>query len=132
MSTTPVEVVKRAYEAFGEGDLEGLLELIDPEVEWSHPEGADIPWAGEARGRAGARRFFEAVAEESEVEVFEPRTFLAQGDLVVVLGFERIRARRTGRTYETHWAQAFTVEKGRITSYREYTDTLAAANAFRA
>ncbi len=126
-----VQVVQRAYELFGQGDVEGLLELIDPEVEWHHPEAPEIPWAGEGHGRSGARRFFEAIAGESEVEVFEPRTFLSRGDLVVVLGFERVRARRTGRVYETHWAHAFTVGGGKITSYREYTDTLGATAAFR-
>lgn len=128
----PVDVVQKAYALFGQGNIEGLLELVDPEAEWHHPEAPEIPWAGEGRGKPAARRFFEAIASESDVEVFEPRAFLSHGSLVVVLGFERVRSRRTGKAYECHWAHAFEVESGKITSYREYTDTLGASAAFRA
>jgi ketosteroid isomerase-like protein len=43
----------------------------------------------------------------------------------VVLGFQRVRSKRTGRSYEAHWATAWTVSGGKITTFREYTDTAA-------
>ena len=33
MSQENVEIVRRAYEAFNQGDLEGLLGFVDPEIE---------------------------------------------------------------------------------------------------
>ena len=47
MSQENVEAVKRAREAANRGDIEALLEELDPEVEW-HPAMAG---AGLALGR---------------------------------------------------------------------------------
>lgn len=124
-------VIREVYAAFGAGDIPRLLSFVTPDVVWDEPETVGVPWAGTRRGRDGVEDFFRVVAEAAEVEVFEPRAFLAAGDRVVVLGFERLRTRATGRTYEAHWAHAFTLRDGEIAHFREYADTAAVAAAFR-
>lgn len=128
---TNVEIVQEAYAAFGRGDMPALLAGVNPHTEWEHAGPREIPWAGSFHDHEGVTKFFAALGGEAEFEVFEPRTFVAQGDRVVVLGFERVRSKRTGQTYETHWAHAFTLADGKITQFREYTDTAAIARAFR-
>ena len=49
------------------------------------------------------------LAETLETQQFEPRQFIAQDDVVVVLGHERHRAKSTGRSYEGEWVQVFTL-----------------------
>ncbi|MFN2508491.1 MAG: nuclear transport factor 2 family protein [Chthoniobacterales bacterium] len=90
-----------------------------------------MPWAGSFQGHEGATNYFARVGAEAEFEAFEPHTFLAQGDHVVVLGFEKVRSRCTGRSYENHWAHAFTLADGKIIAFREYCDTFIVAEAFR-
>ncbi len=123
-------VIREVYAAFGAGDIPRLLTSVSPDVVWEEPETAGVPWAGTRRGRDGVEDFFRVVAEAAEVEVFEPRAFVAAGDRVVVLGFERLRIRATDRTYEAHWAHAFTLRDGEIAHFREYADTAAVATAF--
>jgi hypothetical protein len=55
---------------------------------------------------------------------------VADGDRVLVVGFDSERVKATNRTFDTPWVKAFTVRNGKVTSVREYTDTLALAQAF--
>lgn len=125
-----LEIVKDAYEAFGRGDIPAVLSIEDPSTELEIAGPKEIPWAGSFRGHDGARKYFSAIEKEAEFEAFEPHTFLAQGENVVVLGFEKVRSRRTGRSYENHWVHAFTLAGGRIVKFREYCDTATVAAAF--
>ena len=51
------KVVQQAYDAFGRGDIAGLLALLDDAVEWSSPK--TLPHGGDFRGPAGVGKFFE-------------------------------------------------------------------------
>ncbi|MGH7961354.1 MAG: nuclear transport factor 2 family protein [Candidatus Binatia bacterium] len=128
--TTNLEIIKEAYAAFGRGDIPAVLSVEDPDTELECAGPKDIPWAGSFRGHDGVKKYFAAIEAEADFDVFEPQTFLADGDKVVVLGFERVRSKRTGRSYEGHWAHVFTMAGGKITKFREYPDTAAVAAAF--
>ena len=61
---------------------------------------------------------------------FQPREFVADGDRVLVIGWERAKVKATNRTFELDWVMAFTVRNGKVVSFREYTDTKAMADAY--
>ena len=126
-----VQLVQDAYAAFGSGDLPKLLGLMSPDILWEFPASSVIPFAGRFVGPAEAARFFTALAQHTEAEMFEPRHFVASGDHVVVLGHERFRVTSTGRTWQCEWSHAFTLGAGKITAFREYTDTAVIEAAFR-
>lgn len=131
MSTqTNVALVQEAYAAFGAGDMQKLLGLMTPDIVWEFPASSVIPWAGKFTGPGEVARFFSAIMEYSEPEVFEPLRYIASDDdRVVVLGRERFRAKATGRSWACEWAHAFTVRDGKIAAFREYTDTAAMTQA---
>ena len=124
-----IQIVKDAYAAFGRGDIQGLLASFAEDIEWITP-GEEFPLAGTYRGHAAVASFFQKVLEMFEYSSVEPREFLAEGDRVLVVGFESGRVKATNRTYEAHWVIAFTVRNGKVTNVRDYTDTLALAQAF--
>lgn len=124
-----LKLVKEGYAAFGRGDIKGLISLLSDDVEWSSP-GEGLPLSGTYRGHDGVGQFFQKLSQESDVLAFEPREFASQGDLVVVIGWERVRIKATNRTIELNWVMAFSVSGGKITRFREFTDTQAAANAY--
>lgn len=128
---TNLAIMKEAYAAFGRGDIAAVLSVEDPNTELEIAGPTEIPWAGSFRGLDGARKYFAAIEAEADFDAFEPHTFLAQGNKVVVLGFEKVRSKRTGRSYENHWVHAFTLENGKIVRFREYSDTATVAAAFR-
>jgi len=123
-----LDTVKDLYAAFGAGDTQALLGLLDEAVSWSVPGSA--PWSGEGRGHEHVKRFFDAFGHSAQLQTFEPRSFVADGEQVVVLGYEEGTARATGRDWKAHFAHIFTLADGKITAHREHVDTQAIAAAF--
>ena len=127
---TNVEVVQETYEAVGRGDIPALLDLLTDDVEWTFQGPSLIPFAGTRRGREGVAEFFSLVGENLVFEQFEPREFVAQGDTVVVLGFERSLIKATGRTFEQEWAHAYKLRDGKVAKFLALEDTAAHIVAF--
>jgi uncharacterized protein len=124
-----VQIVKDGFAAYARGDMQGLLALFAEDIEWIVP-GEGLRFAGTYRGLAEVAGFFQKISEMLEVSLFEPREFVAQGDRVLVVGFERETVKATNRTFEEHWVFAFTFRNGKVTNVREYFDTLALARGF--
>ena len=58
-----------------------------------------------------------------------PTEFIIKGETVVSLGdFKGVRG-ATGKTSEARYAHVWTVSDGKITTFRQYIDTLAIAQA---
>ena len=125
--------LQRAYNAFAEGDISVLLNLLTDDVAWNFPPScAEIPWAQHAwRGRDGVAQAFRKLGELVEIQVFAPDEFIVGQDNVVVLGHERSKMRKTGRSFEGNWAAVFTFRDGLICRYREYHHTSALDAAYR-
>jgi ketosteroid isomerase-like protein len=125
-----VAVVQGIYEAFGRGDIPGVLAAMSGDFEMHLPGPSAIPFFGIHRGQAGMGRFFATIAETTEITEFAVDDIVAQGDKVVALGHERAKAKATGRGWETEWAMVWTVRDGKATRLQEYHETAAIAAAF--
>ncbi|HEY0834671.1 MAG TPA: nuclear transport factor 2 family protein [Azospirillum sp.] len=122
-------VVREALTRFAAGDVEGLLKLLDEDVEWQEPDTAGrLPWSGCYRGKSGVLIWLQALGAIDDLRV-EPREFLVDGDRVVVLGRETGRMRATGRGYECDVALVFTIAGGRIAAMRVFANTAAQVDA---
>jgi ketosteroid isomerase-like protein len=124
-------LVQRGYDAFGRGDIEALLALLDENVEWITPGPSDLPTAGRRRGRQQVAEFFKGVDSLFEIQRFEPESFVSEGDRVVVLGSETTRVKATGKVLEMRWVHAFTVRNGKVVVLEEFQDTAAVVAELR-
>jgi len=121
--------VKDGYAAFSRGDIPNLLALLTEDLEWHHPEaGYSLP--GTYQGRRGVSHFFQKVAQDIDILDFQVREFVAEGDRVLVVGWERATVKATSRTCGAGWIHAFTVRSGKVAKFREYTNTRALAAAY--
>jgi len=127
-------VVKQAYAAFGRGDVQGILDVLDANIVWRAVVGAsaDVPTSGLRRGKAAVNEFFGLVAASMAFDSFEPREFVAQGDKVVALGHYRAKAVPTGRPFESDFVMVFTLSNGKVTEFQEFTDVAQLNAAFEA
>lgn len=125
-----IELIQRAYAAFGRGDVPGVLDTMSQDVDWDIPGPASIPTIGRRRGLSAVGEFFQTLGETQTVESFEPRKYFASGDMVVVLGHYRWTVRSTGRPVECDWVHAFTITNGKVSSFKEITDTAAFLEAY--
>ena len=128
---TNVQIVQDAYTAFGRGDIRDVLSRLDENVEWIIPGPSESPVTGIRHGRAEVGEFFRALEREQDQEAFTPQRFIADDEVVAVIGYYRWRIKGTGRTTESEWVHLFTVRDGKIARFQEYSDTASYADAYR-
>ena len=126
-----LDTVRKIYAAFGSGDLEGMLALLDPQVSWRTPGSPDLPTGGLRQGVAEVRQFFGLLLTTFDIQDFRPTDFLAQDDKVVVLGTSREGPKGSGRLVDFRWVHIFTFRDGRIAGFEEPADVSALVAEFR-
>jgi ketosteroid isomerase-like protein len=127
------KIVQEAYAAFLKGDIQGVLALVTDDVEWVIPGPVGmLPTAGTYRGKDGVVKFFSILDESEQIEVFEPKEFIAQGDKVVATVNFRSRPKATNIPVEDELVHIFTLRDGKIARFREYFDTVRAVEAHTA
>ena len=126
-----LDIVRDAYTAFGRGDLDGLVALLDPQVLWRTPGPPDLPTAGVRRGVAAVREFFGLLLNTFDMQDFRPAEFLTAGDKVVVLGTSREGPKGSGRLVDFRWVHIFTCRNGKIVEFEEPADVSALVEEFR-
>ena len=104
MSEENVEIIRRGYELYAEGDLEGVAALFaaDAEVADTAGLGASELAPGTRRGPEGFVRVIEEAREAFEDFRTEPEDFIDAGDVVIVPARISGRGRTSGATQEAH------------------------------
>jgi uncharacterized protein len=132
MSNANVLLVKGLYAAFKRGEIATIVGAMTDDADWQiHGREKDFPTIGRFTGQKGVGEFFARVAEHLEYTEFEPREFHAAGDKVFVLGRHGWKVRRTGKPASAEWCHIFTVKNGKVSEFREFTDTAQFAEAYR-
>ena len=115
------EAARQAYDAFVRGDIQGLLSLCHPDIEWEY-YGA-VPWSGRRSGHDGVRQFFEIIAQKLDFEAFEPGAYIGDDETVAVRGRTAAKAKGTSHRFDNLWVHFFSVRDGRISRYEGYDTT---------
>ena len=115
MSQENVEIVRRAYEAF-DSDLEALLGLLDPAIEWVSPSDAIEP--GLRRGHRGVRDAFAATAMAWERPTHTAEGLVDGGDEVLVTVTFRGHGRGSGMEAERTEFHVWTVRSGAVVRFQ--------------
>jgi ketosteroid isomerase-like protein len=105
------------------------LNSVVENVDWQVFGPTIIPQAGPHKGRAEVGKFFEKVAQAYDFTQFEPREFIAQNDSVVAIVDYAGKIKKTGKSYAAQAAMLFVFKDGKVTKFREYTDTAGLAAA---
>ncbi len=115
MSREGVEVVRRAYEVF-DTDLDTLLRLLDPAIEWISPSDAIEP--GLRSGHKGVRDAFAATAMAWDEPTHTPEDFIDAHDKVLVTVTFRGHGRGSGMEAERPEFHIWTVRGGAIVRFQ--------------
>jgi uncharacterized protein len=117
--------VQQIYEAFGKGDIEGILGRLADNVEWEYGiTSTDVPWLQPRRGRAQVAAFFEALGA-MDIHTFQPKAIIESGHTVVALADFEATVKATGRriseedeVHVWHFDAA-----GKVSRFRHRADT---------
>ena len=117
--------MRRVFDAIAAQDLERLLELTDPDVEWE-----SFFALGEAggvyRGHAGIERYVADLADAWEAVVPVIDDGLEFGALVLAVGRVRYRGRESGVETESPAGWVLRVRDGKVLRFRAFSDPEAA------
>lgn len=125
-----VEIIEQMYKNFAMGNMSAVLSCFDKNIIWERPGAPFIPFSGIFKGIDEVTRMFAIQATNITLKTFLPEKICSNNDTVVVLGHDVVDVIKTGKTYSTDWAQAFTFKDEKIIYVKVYIDTKAIADAF--
>jgi ketosteroid isomerase-like protein len=125
-----IELVKAMFAAFAARDLETVLSLADPEIEFTAVTGEHAGRTDPYRGHDGLREYFRDVAAVWEELRLTPREFREEGGLILVTGKVSARSQRRTVTGSTGWV--WRVRHGKVVYARVYASAADAIAALEA
>jgi ketosteroid isomerase-like protein len=120
-----VDILKMGYQYFAEGNIEGVLTLFDPEIEWNECKGFpfidnDGTYIGH---QAVVENIFAQIPEHYDgfnidiVDIFE------SGDKVVMEGFYMGTWKASGKQFKANAAHIWTLKDGKAIRFFQAVDT---------
>jgi ketosteroid isomerase-like protein len=86
--------LRSGYEAFNEGGVRAILELLDPDIHVR--ERGTMPDAASYHGRAGVQKFFDVIVEAFDDLRYEVDDVIDKGAHVIVLLRQFVHGRGSG------------------------------------
>jgi uncharacterized protein len=118
--------LRTAYEGFGRRDLQAVLSVMDPEIEWDATDA--LAHTGLYYGHDGVTEYIESLTGVWEEFELNPEQFTESGDgaHVMVLGSVKGRLAANGQDVEARFAHVLQLEDGKVTRLKVCLDRDAA------
>ncbi|MET8311261.1 nuclear transport factor 2 family protein [Micromonospora sp. NPDC005173] len=110
------------YGKLADGDVMGLLESLDRDIEWVVPDG--LHFGGTYRGReAVLANVFARFNSEWDGFTIEPDEVFEAGDVVIALGHYRAANKAAGRPMTARFAHVWRLRDGQPVRFETIPDT---------
>jgi ketosteroid isomerase-like protein len=129
MAAGNVEILREAYDALNDGDVEGALGVLEPDAEWQ--EHSELPEAGTYRSRDAIRTFLLGYLDSWGEFRQETEELIDSGDRVAVVLRMAARGKGSGIEVEARYAHLWTMQDGRGVRVDAYADPDAALEALQ-
>lgn len=122
MTTMDVDLIRRGYEAWNRGEVDAVVEFLDPEIKW---EGyTHIPESGTLSGREEVRAWLERFLEAWQELDIEVGDLIERDEQVIALVSFRALGKESGIEVEGGVdAHVWTVRNGKAVAVRLYQGT---------
>ena len=128
MSRENMEIVRRSYDAFNRGDLDAVLESVDPLIAveyWGERPDPDRSY----HGHAGVREFVGQLREIFPDYRADVEECIDAGDDVVVVVRNRGTGQTSGLEVDVRSGQVCTLRAGKLVRWRLYSSRAEALEA---
>lgn len=120
--TTITDTIKGIYAALVEGDIEAMLEVLDPEINWI--EAAGFPYGGTYVGPdAVVENVFVKLGTEWEGFAAVPYELVTERDTVVALGEYTGKYKLTGKSVKVPFVHVWKFLDDKVVYFHQHTDT---------
>jgi uncharacterized protein len=127
MSNT--DTLKRGYEAFGRGDLDGATQDFADDIRWENPAAPQMPNNGVTEGRDAVKQLFGELPNYWASFNLVPDEFIESGETVVVLSHSESKSKETGKEVKLPWVHVWRFRNGKASEVQALTDTALAGDA---
>jgi ketosteroid isomerase-like protein len=121
MADDNLAIVRRAFEAIRNRDVDALVRVYEPDAEF-RPLTGTLVESGGYRGHEGIRAYFDEVDTVWDQMLPHADDMRCSGDLVIVIGGCMVRGRESGAETDNPMAWVFRVRDGRIASHRAFAE----------
>ena len=120
-----LEIIKQGYQHFSEGNIEAVLAVFDPEMEWDECQGFPyISGDGIFIGPGAiAQNVFAKIPENFDGFHVDVRELFGSGDKVVMVGHYRGVYKETGKEFKANATHVWTLKDGKATHLFQAVDT---------
>ena len=124
MNSDHATIVRQVYDAFAQGDVPAVLGALDQNIHWQEAEGTVYaegnPYIGPTAVLQG---IFGRLAGEWDQFAVKPEEILATPEGALALGRYSATYKATGRRIDAQFAHVWRLADGKVTGFRQYTDT---------
>jgi ketosteroid isomerase-like protein len=120
-----LELAKTGYEKFSKDDIDGVLAMFDPNIEWHSVVGLPfIKSDGVYHGpKAVADHIFSKLPQNYENFRININELLEAGDRVIMIGNYTGTWKATGKKFKANAVHVWTIKNGKMTKFYEAADT---------
>lgn len=120
-----LEVVKKLYSAFVQGDAEAIMAQLHDEIDWNEAENFMLSDGNPYRTpSAVADGVFRRLATEVRDYEALPTEIFDAGDVIIALGRSKGIIIATGKPFNAQYAHIWRVKHGKIAGFQQVIDTL--------
>lgn len=125
------DTLRRGYEAFAGGDLEGAMQDFADDIRWEGPNAEGLPDSGTFNGKDEVAQMFQEVVQTYGQDLkVAPDEMVEDGDTVVVLG--HLEAAPNGNHVKVPYAHVWRFDGGKAKRIQALFDTAVVRQALGA
>jgi uncharacterized protein len=128
MSRENADILRRAIDAFNQGDVDVWVGLLAPEFVYT-PSGTVVGIGGTYRGADGFRQFLDSFWDQFDEPTVELGELVHEGDYVLAAATFRGRGRHSGVATSWELWQLWTLRDGKAVRGQGFTDKAEALEA---
>ena len=125
-----IKLVQQSYTAFSQGDFETVFRNFSDNIIWESQYVPSISIHGIYHGKDRVVDFFKILGDTLIVQDYTPQKFLAENDIVVVIGYENVTVKLTNKSYRNDWVQIWTIQDQKVAKLQSFNNVANALEAF--
>ena len=123
------DTLKKGWEAFGNGDLDGASDFWADDIRWDGTNDDRLPLGGRIEGKDAIKEKLANLGDTWESFTPTPDEFHDSDDTVIVLGHTEAKAKETGKEIRVPFVQVWRFNDGQATEVLGLGDTFETAKA---